>query len=50
MSYNAQFKKKKKNPYVNDVLVYMHKFIVVVCVFLIYVYSLTLIFEKCIKN
>ena len=49
MSFNTHFS-KKKNIIVLDLLVCTHKFIVVICFFWTYVYSLTLIFIKMYKN
>ena len=41
--------KKKKNTHFNDSLTYTHKFIITVFVFFLYVYNLTLFFDKYIK-
>ena len=40
---------KKKNTHFNDSLTYTHKFIITVFVFFLYVYNLTLFFDKYIK-
>ena len=43
------FVKKKKKLQINDLLVYIHKFIMIVCVFLDIYSSFYLIFKKYIK-